>query len=110
MGPESSRSSACALCRSRGRPLSGRLPMDSGAFYFFLPVKVLSRVFRGKFVAGLKRAFRAGQLVFPGCLKALASKEDFEAFLRTLFHQDWVVYASRPSADHSMCCIIWPAT
>ena len=63
---------------------------------FFLPVKVLSRVFRGKFVAGLKRAFRAGQLVFPGCLEALASKEDFAAFLRTLFRQDWVVYAKPP--------------
>src|SRR5215469_2232734 len=63
---------------------------------FFLPVKVLSRVFRGKFVSGLKRAFRAGQLVFPGCLEALASKEDFAAFLRTLFRQDWVVYAKPP--------------
>jgi len=32
-------------------------------YAFFLPVRVLSRVFRGKFVAGLKRLFRRGQLV-----------------------------------------------
>jgi hypothetical protein len=32
---------------------------------FFLPVKLLSRVFRGKFIAGLKRAFRRGKLRFP---------------------------------------------
>src|ERR1700678_1359681 len=39
---------------------------------FYLPVKVLSRVFRGKFVAGLRRAFRRQQLHFGGSLKHLA--------------------------------------
>jgi Putative transposase/Transposase zinc-binding domain len=63
---------------------------------FFLPVKVLSRVFRGKFVAGLKRAFRKGQLIFPGSLKALDGEKAFAAFLRKLFRQDWVVYAKPP--------------
>jgi hypothetical protein len=63
---------------------------------FFLPVKVLSRVFRGKFIAGLKRAFRQRQLVFPGSLPALAGEKAFHAFLRPLFRQDWVVYAKRP--------------
>jgi Putative transposase/Transposase zinc-binding domain len=63
---------------------------------FFLPVKVLSRVFRGKFIAGLKRAFRQGQLGFPGSLQALAGEKAFHAFLRPLFRQDWVVYAKRP--------------
>jgi hypothetical protein len=63
---------------------------------FFLPVKVLSRVFRGKFIAGLKRAFREGQLAFPGSLQALAGEKAFPAFLRPLFRQDWVVYAKRP--------------
>jgi hypothetical protein len=63
---------------------------------FFLPVKVLSRVFRGKFVAGLKRAFRKGELFFPGSLKALEGEKAFAAFLRKLFRQDWVVYAKPP--------------
>ena len=63
---------------------------------FFLPVKVLSRVFRGKFVAGLKRALRKGELLFPGSLKTLEGEKTFAAFLRKLFRQDWVVYAKRP--------------
>jgi len=63
---------------------------------FFLPVRVLSRVFRGKFVAGLKQAFRAGDLCLPGALKPLAQDEAFRSFLRTLFRQDWVVYAKPP--------------
>ena len=63
---------------------------------FFLPVKVLSRVFRGKFIAGLKRAFRDGKLLFPGSMKRLAEPKAFHAFLRPLFRHDWVVYAKRP--------------
>jgi Putative transposase/Transposase zinc-binding domain len=65
-------------------------------YAFFLPVKVLSRVFRGKFVAGLKRAFRQGELVFPGGRRSLAGEKAFLEFLRLLFRQDWVVYAKRP--------------
>ena len=65
-------------------------------YAFFLPVKVLSRVFRGKFVAGLKDAFRRGRLVFPGDLQPLANDQAFRAFLRPLFCQDWVVYAKPP--------------
>jgi Putative transposase/Transposase zinc-binding domain len=63
---------------------------------FFLPVKVLSRVFRGKFVVGLRRAFALGTLVFPGDLHSLADEQAFRAFLRSLFRQDWVVYAKPP--------------
>ena len=63
---------------------------------FFLPVKVLSRVFRGKFVAGLKRLFRRKKLSFHGNLKHLSRPSRFRAFLRQLFRQDWVVYAKPP--------------
>jgi Putative transposase/Transposase zinc-binding domain len=63
---------------------------------FFLPVKALSRVFRGKFVDGLKQAFQRGKIVFPGSLKPLSRDKAFRAFLRPLFRQDWVVYAKRP--------------
>ncbi|MGB6689058.1 MAG: transposase [Terracidiphilus sp.] len=63
---------------------------------FFLPVKVLGRVFRGKFVAGLKTAFHSGDLHFHGTLQHLAEPRAFHAWLRTLFRQDWVVYAKRP--------------
>ena len=63
---------------------------------FFLPVKVLSRVFRGKFVAGLKRLFRQRKLAFYGPCRPLSNEKAFHAFLRTLFREDWVVYAKRP--------------
>src|SRR5208282_3260615 len=63
---------------------------------FFLPVKVLSRVFRGKFVAGLKQAFQDGRFRFHGNLALLAAPKIFAAWLRPLFRKDWVVYAKRP--------------
>jgi putative transposase len=63
---------------------------------FFLPVKVLSRVFRGKFVAGLKTAFHAGALQFYEHLLPLAQPRAFAAWLRVLFRHDWVVYCKRP--------------
>ena len=69
---------------------------------FFLPVKVLSRVFRAKFVASLKRLFQSGKLVLAGLLQPLAKRAAFHAFLRTLFRKDWVVYAKPPfgGPDH----------
>lgn len=63
---------------------------------FFLPVKVLSKVFRGKFVAGLRRAFSAGKLSFHGELKALSNQRLFGAFVRSLYRTDWVVYSKKP--------------
>jgi hypothetical protein len=63
---------------------------------FFLPIKALSRVFRGKFVAGLKTAFHEGKLEFHGHLAHLAEPRSFAAWLRLLFRHDWVVYSKRP--------------
>jgi hypothetical protein len=63
---------------------------------YFLPKEVLRRVFRGKFVAALKQAFRDGQLNFHGDLKLLAQTKIFAAWLRPLYRQDWVVYLKRP--------------
>jgi hypothetical protein len=65
-------------------------------YAFLLPVKVLGRVFRGKFVAGLKSAFYNKELLLPGSLQALEGERVFAAFLRKLFRQDWVVYAKPP--------------
>jgi hypothetical protein len=63
---------------------------------FFLPLKVLSRVFRGKFLADLKQAFQNGQLNFHGNLAPLAQPKTFAAWRRLFFRKDWVVYAKRP--------------
>jgi len=60
---------------------------------FFLPVKVLSRVFRGKFIAGLKRLYRRKQLRCAGPSTALADEKQFRQLLRRPHRQDWVVYA-----------------
>ena len=62
-------------------------------YRFFLLVKVLSRVFRGKFIAGLRQAYRRKKLCFHGAIAALAEPKRFAAFLHTLYRQDWVVYA-----------------
>jgi hypothetical protein len=71
---------------------------------FFLPVRVLSRVFRGKFVAGLRELHAAGKLGFYGGLTGLAAPVAFAAMLRGLFRSDWVVYAKRPfgGAEHAL--------
>jgi Putative transposase/Transposase zinc-binding domain len=63
---------------------------------FFLPVKVLGRIFRGKFVAGLKNAFQSGALQFHGHLLPLTEPRVFASWLRPLFRHDWVVYSKRP--------------
>jgi len=58
---------------------------------FFLPVRVLSRVYRGKFVAGLRAAYRRGEV--PGW----ADEEEFGRWLRGLYAHEWVVYAQPPA-------------
>jgi len=63
---------------------------------FFLPIDVLSCVFRGKFVDGLRNAFHRGEVQFHGKLVPLAQPRAFNAWLRVLFHHDWVVYSKRP--------------
>src|SRR5208282_5638857 len=60
---------------------------------FFLPVKVLSRVFRGKFLAGLKRLHGRNQLCCAGPAAALADPQQFAKLIRRLHRHDWVVYA-----------------
>jgi hypothetical protein len=59
-------------------------------------VKVLSRVFRGKFVAGLRKLYALRQLDFHGSLVSLEVPQAFQAMLRSLFRSDWVVYSKRP--------------
>jgi Putative transposase/Transposase zinc-binding domain len=63
---------------------------------FLFPVKVLSRLFRAKFVAYLKTAFRDGELGFHGELKSLGEKRIFVEWLKRLAETEWVVYAKPP--------------
>jgi hypothetical protein len=63
---------------------------------FFLPVKVLSRVFRGKLLDFLKREFEGGQLKWTGGLAALADPAEFTRLLTAMYQKEWVVYAKPP--------------
>jgi hypothetical protein len=69
---------------------------------FFFPWGVLRRVFRGKFISGLKRAQGEGELCLPGDLRYLADKKAFRSFLRVLHQHQWVVYENRPLAEPNM--------
>jgi hypothetical protein len=63
---------------------------------FFLAVRVLSRVFRGKYLELLRRAFATKQLRFPGSLAALRAAVVFAGWLASLRHKEWVVYVKPP--------------
>jgi hypothetical protein len=65
---------------------------------FLVSIKVLSRLFRGKFLAGVKALYDAGELHFAGSTAALAEKPSFQNWLNGLYAKDWVVYAKKPFA------------
>ena len=62
----------------------------------FATTTIRSRVFRGKFVAGLRNAFHRGEIQFHGELLPLAQPRTFARWLRVLFRHDWVVYSKKP--------------
>jgi hypothetical protein len=66
---------------------------------FFLPVRVLSRVFRDKFLSYLEAAFGHGQLTFHGQQAYLAQVDAFWALTGGLKERDWVVYAQPPAGS-----------
>jgi hypothetical protein len=65
---------------------------------FFLPVRVLSRLFRRRFLEALENAHRCGKLQFFGEHLALTDAGAFADWLAPLRKQEWVVYAKRPFA------------
>lgn len=77
------------LCPKTGKWIDGRSD-------FFLPVKALSAVFRGKFIAGVQALRRQGSLGFHGNASALADEHNFQKWIKSLYRTPWVVYAKRP--------------
>lgn len=65
---------------------------------FFLPVRVLSRLFRRLFLDKLQETYHAGVLNFFGQHQPLADAQAFNAWCKSLREQEWVVYAKRPFA------------
>jgi hypothetical protein len=79
----------------------GGISLDGGRWVacrpgFFLPVRVLSRLFRRLFLERLLAAHQAGRLQFFGDHAALADAQTFAAYLAPLRRTEWVVYAKRP--------------
>ncbi len=63
---------------------------------FFMPVKVLPRKFRGKFLYHLKEVWHDGLLSFYGKALELVDGDNFKDFLDRLYGKDWVVYCKKP--------------
>jgi hypothetical protein len=63
---------------------------------WFLSVRVLSRLDRGKYLAALRAAYQAGQLQFAGSTLPLVSPAAWGALIKVLYQKEWVVYAKEP--------------
>jgi hypothetical protein len=66
-----------------------------GSSEYLFPVEIISKLYRGKFVAALTSAYRTEQLDLPN---NLATPEEFEILRRDLFSKSWNVYSKRPFA------------
>jgi Putative transposase/Transposase zinc-binding domain len=68
----------------------------AGRRQYFLPVKVLGKLFRGKFLAALKTMYQVGQLTLTGSVAHLNDPHAFQQLLDALYGCQWIVYAKRP--------------
>ena len=71
---------------------------------FFIPVKVLSRKFRGKYLFYLKQLYYEGNLEFHGNQQHFSDHKVFESFLSELFAKEWVVYC-KPPFKNAACVV-----
>lgn len=63
---------------------------------FFIPVKVMSSLFKGKFLAYLKKSYNEKKLKFNGTIEPLKSRHEFQVLIDKLYNTDWVVYCKPP--------------
>lgn len=63
---------------------------------FFLSVRVMSRLFRGKFLYHLQRSYQSEELLFSGDIVNMKDPVQFKAFLKALYQRQWVVYCKPP--------------
>lgn len=71
---------------------------------FFIPVKVLSRKFKGKFLYFLKQRYYQNELEFHGSQTYLSNKKDFEELLSSLYSKEWIVYC-KPPFRNAVCVV-----
>ncbi len=79
----------------------GGLSPDKGRWIscrekFFIAVRVMSALFRGKFLNFLKKSYHADELIFPGVVAHLREPHSFETFRKRFYHKKWVVYCKPP--------------
>ncbi len=79
----------------------GGLSQETGSWVgcragFFVPVRVMSHLFRGKFLYLLKKAHAAGKLELTGTLSELETEDQFLRYLRPLYEKEWFVYSKPP--------------
>jgi hypothetical protein len=67
-----------------------------GSKQFVLPIKVLSRLFRGKFMALLRKAYDKNELTLSGAIASLQYRQVFANLRNQLYQSDWFVYAKQP--------------
>ena len=69
---------------------------------YFLPIGMLSVVYKAKFMEGLKKLYYNDELVFPNELMSLKNPKNFKQFVDSLYKKDWVVYSKQvfKSANH----------
>ncbi len=63
---------------------------------FFIPVRVMSALFKGKFLDLLKKCFTSNDLAFSGSISHLKEPGTFKSFMGHLYHKKWVVYCKPP--------------
>ncbi len=80
---------------------AGYLSLDSERWIhskkkYLFPVKALSKVFQGKFMALMEQAFQLNDLIFPGKIAGIGTNAGFKKLKKQLFSKNWVVYSKQP--------------
>jgi hypothetical protein len=79
-------------CIITGAGLTNDMRFVKGRDNFFIPVRILSKVFRGKFIHELKNLFVSGSLFFLGKLSYLDSSDEWVLFIKKLYSIEWIPY------------------
>ena len=87
-----------AIVPGGGLTPQGQWRMAKGKKKFLFPVKAMSQVFRGKFLAGLRALRAAGELAYQGQAASLSEDAAWRELCHCLYCKPWVIYAKRPFA------------
>jgi len=86
-------------CIIPGGGLKNKMKWKACKNKFLFPVKVMSKMFKGKFMSAFKRGVKEGTILFHGNLKAYSEHSNWTFFLDDLYNKNWVVYSKPPFAS-----------